>query len=89
MTAAATDASAAWFSTTRAATRLGCSAVTIWRLIKAEAIPAIRPGRAYRIPGEFVDDAYAAVMNGGQIDLADFGRQWVARNSAPARKEVA
>lgn len=85
MTATVSEGGETWVGTAQAGARLGCSAVTIWRLIRAGRIPAIRSGRAYRIPGEFVDDAYQAVMNGGQVVLADFGRQWVTHHRPPVR----
>lgn len=70
----------AWVDVAYAAARLGFSAVTIWRCIRAGAIPMIRAGQAIKIPREFVEDARAVVMAGGQVVLSEFAQQWSARN---------
>ena len=67
-----------WVGTTYAAKRLGVSGVTILRRIWDGDVPSMRAGRAHRIPGQLVEDAYQAVMGGGQMILADFCRQWTA-----------
>jgi hypothetical protein len=37
----------------------------------------------HKIPRRLVDEAYSAVMAGGQVELRAFCRQWSARNAAP------
>jgi hypothetical protein len=37
----------------------------------------------HRLPRRLVDEAYAAVMSGGQVELREFARQWSARNAVP------
>jgi hypothetical protein len=76
-----------WVDVGVAATRLGFDAGTILRLIQEGALPAIqiagRARTAHRLPRRLIDEAYAAVMAGGQVELREFARQWSARNAVP------
>lgn len=86
VTAAADDD---WVDTAYAGTRLGFSTVTIWRMAKAGHIPSMRAGSARRIPRRFVEDARAAVMSGGQVELRDFARQWDVNGTAGPVEAIA
>jgi hypothetical protein len=78
-----------WVDTAYAGARLGFSTVTIWRMAKAGLIPSMRAGSARRIPRLFVEDARAAVMSGGQVELRDFARQWAAQGTPAAIEAIA
>jgi excisionase family DNA binding protein len=75
-----------WLEVADAATRLGFDADTILRLIRDGDMPVIQiAGKvrtAHRVPRRLVDDAYAAVMAGAQVELRAFARAWSARNAA-------
>jgi hypothetical protein len=74
-----------WLEVTHAATRLGFDADTILRLIRDGDMPVIQiAGKvrtAHRVPRRLIDEACAAVMAGGQVELRAFARQWAARNA--------
>jgi excisionase family DNA binding protein len=70
-----------WVGISDVAERLGFPPVTIWRLVKAGDLPMVQAGAAYRLPRQFMEDAYAHVMAGGQVVLSEFGRRWPARNA--------
>lgn len=77
--------SADWVDVAYASGRTGFSHVAILRLIADGDMPAMqvraRKRTTHRIPRRLVDEAVAAVMAGGQVELREFARQWVARNA--------
>lgn len=81
----ATAESPDWVDIAYASDRTGFSNVAILRLIADGDMPAMqvraRQRTAHRIPRRLVDEAVAAVMAGGQVELREFARQWVARNA--------
>lgn len=85
--AAIAESAGAWLEVADAASRLGFDADTILRLIRDGDVPAIQiAGKvrtAHRVPRCLVEEAYAAVMAGGQVELREFCRRWKARNAAP------
>jgi hypothetical protein len=76
-----------WVDVSYASKRTGFSAVAILRLVADGDMPAmqVRSHRrtSHRLPRRLVDEAYAAVMAGGQVELREFARQWAARNATP------
>jgi hypothetical protein len=74
-----------WVDLTYASERTGFSSVAILRLIQDGDMPAMQVRGAerttHRLPRRLVDEAYAAVMAGGQVELREFARQWSARNA--------
>ena len=74
-----------WVDLAYASDRTGFSEVAILRLIAEGDMPAMqvraRKRTTHRIPRLLVDEAFAAVMAGGQVELREFARQWVARNA--------
>jgi excisionase family DNA binding protein len=76
-----------WMDLADASDALGFDSDTILRLIHDGDMPAmqIRGKRrtSCRLPRRLVDEAYAAVMSGGQVELREFARQWSARNAVP------
>lgn len=74
-----------WVTVDEVAERLPFSASLISQLIRDGVMPSIRIAGAkrssHRIPRRLVEDAYAAVMAGGQVELRDFCRSWTARNA--------
>jgi len=74
-----------WVDLSYASERTGFSAVAILRLIQDGDLPAMQvrgPERtSHRLPRRLVDEAYAAVMAGAQVELREFARQWSARNA--------
>lgn len=84
----ASSESADWVDIAYASERTGFSDVLILRLIDDGDMPAMqvkaRSRTAHRLPRRLVDEAYAAVMAGGQVELREFARQWSARNAIEA-----
>ena len=80
--------SADWVDVAYASDRTGFSDVAILRLIQDGDMPAMQVRAAkrtsHRIPRRLVDEAHAAVMAGGQVELREFARQWSARNATDA-----
>ena len=78
---------AEWVDLSYASERTGFSSVAILRLIQDGDMPAMQVRGAerttHRLPRRLVDEAYAAVMSGGQVELREFARQWSARNAVP------
>ena len=76
--------SADWVDVAYASDRTGFSDVAILRLIQDGDMPAMQVRAAkrtsHRIPRRLVDEAHAAVMAGGQVELREFARQWATRN---------
>jgi len=76
-----------WVDVAYASRRTGFSAVAILRLITDGDMPAMqvraRKRTTHRLPRRLVDEAHAAVMAGGQVELREFARQWAARNQIP------
>lgn len=76
-----------WVDLTYASERTGFSSVAILRLIQDGDMPAMQvrgsERTTHRLPRRLVDEAYAAVMAGGQVELREFARQWSARNAIP------
>jgi hypothetical protein len=74
-----------WVDLGYMADKTGFNEVTLQRLIESGDLPAMQmasPQRTfYKIPRRLVDEAYAAVMAGGQIELRAFCRAWSARNT--------
>jgi hypothetical protein len=74
-----------WVDVAYASRRTGFSAVAILRLIQDGDMPAMQvrsfKRTSHRLPRRLVDEAYAAVMAGGQVELREFARQWSARNA--------
>jgi hypothetical protein len=77
--------SADWVDVAYASERTGFSDVLILRLIAEGDMPAMQVRASarttHRLPRRLVDEAYAAVMAGGQVELREFARQWSARNA--------
>lgn len=75
-----------WVDLGYASEKTGFDEVTLRRLIESGDLPAMQMASAQRtfhkIPRRLVDEAYAAVMAGGQVELRAFARAWSARNSA-------
>jgi hypothetical protein len=76
-----------WVDVSYASERTGFSAVAILRLIQDGDMPAMQvrgaERTAHRLPRRLIEEAYAAVMGGGQVELREFARQWAARNQIP------
>lgn len=76
-----------WVGVEYASDRLGFSQSLIKQLITEGVMPVLRLAGArnssYRIPFRLVEDAYRAVMSGGQVELRDFCRTWTASNAVP------
>ena len=74
-----------WVDVAYASRRTGFSAVAILRLIQDGDMPAMQvrsfKRTSHRLPRRLVDEAYAAVMAGGQVELREVARQWSARNA--------
>lgn len=66
--------------------RTGFDEVTLRRLIESGDLPVMQVAStqrtSHKIPRRLVDEAYAAVMAGGQVELRAFCRAWSARNAA-------
>lgn len=77
-----------WVDLGYMAGKTGFDEVTLRRLIDSGDLPAMQVASAQRtshkIPRRLVDEAYAAVMAGGQVELRAFAREWAARNTAKA-----
>jgi hypothetical protein len=71
-----------------ASEKTGFDEVTLRRLIDSGDLPAMQVAGAAgdrifrKIPRRLVDEAYAAVMAGGQVELRAFARAWSQRNAA-------
>lgn len=80
-------ASDEWVDLNYAAARTGFSPLALLRLIQAGDMPAMQIAggerKSHRVPKRLVDEAYVAVMRGGQVELREFARQWAARNAVP------
>jgi hypothetical protein len=74
-----------WVDLSYASARTGFSPLRLLRLIQDGDMPAMQIAggerKSHRVPKRLVDEAYAAVMHGGQIELREFARQWAARNA--------
>jgi excisionase family DNA binding protein len=80
-TAATEKPASDWVTITDASERLGFSRELIALLIREGVMPSIKlagtAGRTtHRIPRRLVEDACAAVMSGGQVELRDFCSRW-------------
>jgi len=75
-----------WVDLGYASEKTGFDEVTLRRLIDSGDLPAMQVASAQRtshkIPRRLVDEAYAAVMAGAQVELRAFARAWSARNAA-------
>jgi hypothetical protein len=75
-----------WIEVEAAAARLGLPYAAVLLLVQTGVIPSIRAVSAnrspYKIPVRLVEDARQAVLNGGQVVLAEFAPLWVARQRA-------
>jgi len=83
-----------WVDIRYMAEKTGFDDVTLLRLIDSGDLPVMQvasnPQRTFhKIPRRLVDDAYAAVMAGGQVELKAFCRSWSARNAADPVEAVA
>jgi hypothetical protein len=82
-----------WVDLGYMADKTGFDEVTLRRLIESGDLPAMQVAGAQRtfhkIPRRLVDEAYAAVMAGAQVELRAFARAWSARNAEPAPEAVA
>ena len=82
----ASGETADWVDVSYASERTGFSAVAILRLVADGDMPAMqvrsRRRTSHRLPRRLVDEAYAAVMAGGQVELREFARQWADRNAS-------
>jgi hypothetical protein len=60
--------------------------VTILRLIQDGDLPAIQVKgtvrTSHRLPRRLVEEAYALVMAGGQVELRGFARRWAAAQAS-------
>jgi hypothetical protein len=76
-----------WVDLGYMADKTGFDEVTLRRLIDSGDLPVMQvasPQRtSHKIPRRLVDEAYAAVMAGAQVELRAFSRAWSARNAAP------
>jgi hypothetical protein len=76
-----------WVDLGYMADKTGFDEVTLRRMIDSGDLPAMQVASTQRtfhkIPRRLVDEAYSAVMAGGQVELRAFCRQWSARNAAP------
>ena len=74
-----------WVDVPTASRRTGFDASSILRLIEDGTMPVMQlagPERtSHRLPRQLIEDARAAVMAGGQVELRDFARTWAARNA--------
>ena len=74
-----------WVDISYMAEKTGFDEVTLRRLIDSGDLPAMQVAGAartsHKIPRRLVDEAYAAVMAGGQVELRAFAREWAARNA--------
>ncbi|WP_328321818.1 helix-turn-helix domain-containing protein [Kribbella sp. NBC_00382] len=62
-----------FLSVAGAAKALGLSEMTLYRVISANAFPAVRIGRRLFIPSQALDDmAAAAIASGGVVDAAEW-----------------
>lgn len=77
-----------WVDLGYMADKTGFDEVTLRRLIESGDLPAMQVASAsaqrtfHKIPRRLVDEAYAAVMAGAQVELRAFCRAWSARNAA-------
>lgn len=75
-----------WVDLSYMAEKTGFDEVTLWRMIESRDLPAMQVTRGQRtfhkIPRRLVDEAYAAVMGGAQVELRAFCRAWSARNAS-------
>jgi hypothetical protein len=75
-----------WVDLGYMADKTGFDEVTLRRLIDSGDLPAMQVAGAtrtsHKIPRRLVDEAYAAVMAGAQVELRAFARKWAQRNSA-------
>lgn len=78
-----------WVDLGYAAERTGFDEATLRQLIEDGDMPAMQVAatsrkRTFRkVPRRLVDEAYAAVMAGGQVELRSFARAWSERNAVP------
>jgi len=76
-----------WVDLGYMADKTGFDEVTLRRMIESGDLPAMQVASAQRtfhkIPRRLVDEAYAAVMGGAQVELRAFCRTWASRNAAP------
>jgi hypothetical protein len=74
-----------WVDLGYMAGKTGFDEVTLRRLIESGDLPAMQVASTQRtyhkIPRRLVDEAYAAVMAGAQVELRAFCRAWSARNA--------
>src|SRR6266702_3681547 len=68
---------------------LDVSEMTIRRAYTAGVIPGITFGTSCRVLRAFVVSLIATAESGRQVKVEDFGREWTARNSAPAAEALA
>src|SRR5262249_30144244 len=77
-----------WVDLNYASARTGFSPLRLLRLIQDGDMPAMQIAggerKSHRIPKRLVDEAYVAVMQGGQTELREFARQWASRNAGTA-----
>jgi hypothetical protein len=82
-----------WVDLGYMAEKTGFDDVTLLRLIESGDLPVMQVASAkrtsHKIPRRLVDEAYAAVMAGAQVELRAFCRSWSARNAADPVKAVA
>jgi excisionase family DNA binding protein len=68
-----------FLSVEEAADEIGLSEMTLYRVIAANAFPAVRVGRRLFIPSQALDDmASAAIATGGVVDAAEWRPSQVA-----------
>ena len=76
-----------WVDINYTSAKTGFSKLAILRLIQDGDMPAMQIAgserKSHRVPRCLVDEAYAIVMNGGQVELRDFCRAWATRNAIP------
>jgi excisionase family DNA binding protein len=64
-----------WLSVAELARELGLSQMTLYRVIAAGEVPAVRIGRRLVVPARVLDDmAAAALATGTTVDTADWPR---------------
>ena len=56
---APTDPGRAFYTVAEVADLIRVSKMTVYRMVKAGEIPAVRFGRSFRVPGEAVDELLA------------------------------
>jgi excisionase family DNA binding protein len=68
----------------QAATRLGCSDMTIRRRIDARQFPAVKIGNKAMVPRSFVERLLALAESGQTVVVEEMAAEWAATNGEVA-----